>query len=440
MGPGSPSTSRPSPTPSRAANGAAGTDSTTTSAGGGSAVGGGGGFLTKLKRLSFHPAPPASPTSPASSSSTRSSSKLFSSLSAPSASASPSKPPSSSDPAPAPSGPSLHTLPLLRTSSPPHTTTTSTTNTPGPSSPATPTDRGAGAGAAVEKGYAFVLRKWIRADLEGAPRGVRVEWTRRRRTQARMRADRKAPRGSEAQVAAEEDEGAAEQKDDDDDEEDPDTPWVCTLAYPLSGAHSSPNPAAAAERSGASSPATSVRRGGGGGGLVDDTSPTLSPATATATATATSTSAVRRLHLATLRPAPYHPKLVSTLLLPPLLPSIPLGTFHPSRGLQGGVLGPEELRDLVMVTAMWVAVREGLGGLEGVRVDGGVGGVGEGVEQVVAGLKEKGVKKVVSIGGGGGGGAAKDGGGAGGQSKERRGGALNGFGLGIRDKLFPPGR
>lgn len=74
------------------------------------------------------------------------------------------------------------------------------------------------------------------------------------------------------------------------------------------------------------------------------------------------------MHLATLQPAPHHPKLVSTLLLPPTLPSIPIGgSYSPLRGFSGGgVLGPEDLRDLAMCTAMWVAVREGLGALEGV--------------------------------------------------------------------------
>jgi hypothetical protein len=77
-----------------------------------------------------------------------------------------------------------------------------------------------------------------------------------------------------------------------------------------------------------------------------------------------------------------------------------------------------------MVSAMWVAVREGLGGLEGVKVETGIAGMGEGVEQVVAGLKEKGqgVKKVVSIGSAG----------ATSREKERRGG----IGLGIRERLF----
>ncbi|BGP35043.1 hypothetical protein JCM10296v2_006873 [Rhodotorula toruloides] len=386
----SPPASRLSPTQPRATNGATS-----------GAAGGGGGFLGKFKRLSFNPA--SSSASPSSTSAPDSrSSKLFSSLAAtptPSTSSSPSKPPSD----PAPSGPSPHTLPLVRTSSPPHT--------PSPSTPAP--DRPDRAG----KGYAFVLRKWLRADLEAAPRGVRVEWSRRRLKDLKNASRR----GSEAQVSPGE-EGEKQEEQEDDDDEDPDTPWVCTLVYPLSGAHASPNPGLAGERSGASSPVTSLRRGG-----VEDSPPLSSSTTqgfALSPISSTSAPTSRRLHLATLRPAPYHPKLVSTLLLPPLLPSIPLGTFHPSRGLQGGVLGPEELRDLVMVSAMWVAVREGLGGLEGVKVETGLAGMSEGVEQVVAGLKEKGqgVKKVVSIGSAG----------ATSREKERKGGS----GLGIRERLF----
>ena len=72
---------------------------------------------------------------------------------------------------------------------------------------------------------------------------------------------------------------------------------------------------------------------------------------------------LRRIQLATLRPAPHHPKLIATLLLPPTLPSIPLGQFSPDQGLQGGVLSNEVLRDLVHTTSMWLSIREGLGGL-----------------------------------------------------------------------------
>ncbi|BGP27339.1 hypothetical protein Rt10032_c22g6619 [Rhodotorula toruloides] len=388
----SPPATRLSPTQTRDANGAGG-------------AGGGAGFLGKFKRLSFNPASSAPSFASADSTSSRSS-KLLSSLAAspssPSTSSSPSKP-ASFDPFP-------HTLPLLRTSSPPH-----------PSPPSQPAEK-----EKAGKGYAFVLRKWLRADLEGAPRGVRVEWSRRRLKD--LKGANQNRKGSEAEHGTEEEKPVQEEQEGVEDEEEPDMPWVCTLVYPPSGAHANPN--AMGERSGASSPAGSLRRGGAGG--VED-SPPLTGAGQTGVALSPTTSAshphsastTRRLHLATLRPAPYHPKLVSTLLLPPLLPSIPLGTFHPSRGLQGGVLGPEELRDLVMVSAMWVAVREGLGGLEGVKVETGIAGMGEGVEQVVAGLKEKGqgVKKVVSIGAGG-----KE------REKERKG--ATGLGLGIRERLF----
>ncbi|BGP43260.1 hypothetical protein JCM10450v2_007405 [Rhodotorula kratochvilovae] len=312
------------------------------------------GFLGKFKRLSFNPSVPPS------------------SLSSSTSSQAPD------------SGPAPHTLSLVRTHSPP---------APSPA----PT-----AGGDQKPGYAFLLRKWLRADLLDAPRGVRVEWTRaplQRRKRAGAGAGSQSAPGSRRGSAQDE-----EEEDDDDDakavEEEEERAWLCTLVYPLSGAAASPS------LSGGGAPSPSPP---------PSTSPAPSPPLGGAPPAPAAAQRTRRLALATLRPAPHHPKLVSTLLLPPALPSIPLGSFHPSRGLVGGALAPADLRDLAMVSALFVAVREGLGGLEGAvggageaglglgtsRSAGGVGGEGDGMAALTekAGLAIQGLVPVASGGG-----------------------------------------
>lgn len=244
-------------------------------------------------------------------------------------------------------------------------------------------------------GYAFLLRKWLRSDLVDAPRSVRIEWTRaplRRRTPRRPRSvatsgngPSSAPvsrRGSQQEHGVDEQGVRAlpeeEDEEDEPDEEEEERAWLCTLVYPLSGPAASPSLAStygsgsggARSSSAASSPAPFPPLGSAPSAFLSTPGPTSTPAQPSTT---------RRLLLATLRPAPHHPKLVSTLLLPPSLPSIPLGAFHPSRGLLGGALAPEDLRDLVMVTSLWLAVRERLGGLEGVALGEGAGAGGLGL-------------------------------------------------------------
>lgn len=63
------------------------------------------------------------------------------------------------------------------------------------------------------------------------------------------------------------------------------------------------------------------------------------------------------VHLATLTPAPHHPKLVATLAVPFLLHPIDLG----GNSTEG--LSTEEMKDVVSVTALWLIVRERLGGM-----------------------------------------------------------------------------
>ncbi|GAA5891669.1 hypothetical protein JCM8208_007363 [Rhodotorula glutinis] len=327
----------------------------------------GSSFFTKLKRrsatLSSGVAVPPSPTTTTSSSPSSSSSSAPDSL---------------------PTSP--HLLSLVRTPSPP-------SHAHAHAHPQHPR---------TDAGYAFLLRKWLRSDLVDAPRTVRIEWTRaplRRRPVGRRPRSEVEPglgrgvgvgtasapgsrRGSEngQAGAAGAQEGDRDEDEGEPDEEEEERAWLCSLVYPLSGIAASPSLASsssamnsgAGSTSQASSPAPSPPLASStSAGFLLPPSSSSSPST---TATVAPSPTTRRLLLATLRPAPHHPKLVSTLLLPPSLPSIPLGAFHPSRGLVGGALAPEDLRDLAMVTALWVAVRERLGGLEGVA--GGEGGGG----------------------------------------------------------------
>ncbi|GAA5930978.1 uncharacterized protein JCM15063_002511 [Sporobolomyces koalae] len=271
--------------------------------------------------------------------------------------------------------PTPRTVPLLRSGS----------DEPAPSatSPTSANFTNHSTGRALPVGYAFIVRKWLRDDLvrvsepggiPGTNTLVRLEWIRasdqeyrrmapNKRTRSRSRTNRSGESGSRRSsdfegipaAVPEESEGSRassarpsteqerhETGEDEEDEgessdpEDSERPFICTLFYPSSTSSSSftsmPTGLTAADS------------------LPESSSMQPSPS-------------LRRLQLATLRPAPHHPKLISTLLLPPTLPSIPLGSFDPAQGLQGGVLSNETLRDLVHVTAMWLAIREGLGGL-----------------------------------------------------------------------------
>ncbi|GAA5840482.1 hypothetical protein JCM11251_007598, partial [Rhodosporidiobolus azoricus] len=304
-----------------------------------------GGFLTRFKKLGF------------------------SSPSAPSAAGSALSPfPSASSASSSPDAPLPGSLPLIRT----------------PSSPSTSPSRDPSS-APREEGYAFIPRRWTREDLSsssssgvgGAPRGIeggwRIEWARpgRRGSKASTGSGgRRARAGTvtsteelRAEVEGRGEAGAQEEEEDEEiDAEDDDRPWVCTLVYPLS---SPSNPLATLSPPTAASPRVSTSSSRGPSTSTSrSSSPSPPPSSSTAVpAPAPAAPTLRKLNLATLRPHPHHPTLISTLLLPPSLPSLPLGTFSPSHGSLS--LSPEELRDLAMVTATWVAVREGLGGLGG---------------------------------------------------------------------------
>ncbi|GAA6040475.1 hypothetical protein JCM8097_004567 [Rhodosporidiobolus ruineniae] len=355
-----------------------------------------GGFLGKFKKLAFSSSPSsASPSSGSPSSSSNSpsgsGSKFLASLT--------SSPLSSSSDAPLPGA-----LPLIRT--PSDSTSSARARSPSPSV----------AAAEAREGYAFLPRRWVRDDLaDSAPRGaaggLRIEWARpeRRRGSATSTGLRKRAgtvRSREkvlAPASDQEGEGGGDGSEgEDSDPEDSEREWVCMLVYPLSSAGGGSGGSLSV--AGEAQPRASVSSSRSG--AAPSPSPPLSSSAdgpALAPPSASSRTKLRRLHLATLRPAPHHPKLISTLLLPPSLPSIPLGSFSPAHGLIGGSLSPAELRDLAMTTAMWVAVREGLGGLGGeeqVREEAGrstlgvrVGAVGVHTGQGGAGKKEGGGKR-----------------------------------------------
>lgn len=361
-----------------------------------SSNGNGGGFFGRFKRFGANSTTSTS-SNPAA--------KVLSSLTAGSSSSSSAE------------GPSTYALPLLRTRS---SHTASPIIHPSRTSLSTPScdpSHASTMATSSDRGYSFQVRKWIRsefADASPPKSGFRLEWVRavRRSPSSRRggggttttaaapagasRASSLSGRSVEVQApdamgnaaarpaglsrpsseqssptAATDDrpqDRAAEDRDNDDERDDDvdeeERAWICTLVYPLSSGfaqHQQHGYGAGRQSTDSTRPPP-----------LSSSSSSASHATAAPTSPPYSSSAshplptTRRMHLATLQPAPHHPKLVSTLLLPPTLPSIPIGSYSPQRGLLGGVLGPEDLRDLAMVTAMWVAVREGLGALEGV--------------------------------------------------------------------------
>lgn len=73
--------------------------------------------------------------------------------------------------------------------------------------------------------------------------------------------------------------------------------------------------------------------------------------------------AVKRILLGTVTPSPHHPRLVAHMSIPLTLVPINLGSKGPS---DIHTISPEEMKDIVTVTGLWLIVREGLG-LGGVK-------------------------------------------------------------------------
>lgn len=71
----------------------------------------------------------------------------------------------------------------------------------------------------------------------------------------------------------------------------------------------------------------------------------------------------QRFLLGTVTPAPHHPRLVAQMSIPLTLTPINIGTKGPS---SIHTISPEEMKDIVTVTGLWLIVREGLG-LGGVK-------------------------------------------------------------------------
>lgn len=71
----------------------------------------------------------------------------------------------------------------------------------------------------------------------------------------------------------------------------------------------------------------------------------------------------QRLLLGTVTPAPHHPRLVAHMSIPLTLTPINIGTKGPA---DIHTISPEEMKDIVTVTGLWLIVREGLG-LGGVK-------------------------------------------------------------------------
>lgn len=71
----------------------------------------------------------------------------------------------------------------------------------------------------------------------------------------------------------------------------------------------------------------------------------------------------KRILLGTVTPAPHHPRLVAQMSIPLTLVPINIGTKGAS---DIHTISPEEMKDTVTVTGLWLIVREGLG-LGGVK-------------------------------------------------------------------------
>lgn len=169
---------------------------------------------------------------------------------------------------------------------------------------------------------------------------------------------------------SEEDSRGDHDKDDRDEESDPEdseTPWVCNLIItPTSSEHSSLFLKKGHSRT------RSLSASVGGPSSPDQTTPVPSDLQQSPT----------KLKIATLSPAPHHPKVVCQLKVPFPLPDIEVehgmikkrvllpdgstrSTLLPDRlhSPQKLTLTAEEIKDVICCTAFWLVVREGIGGV-----------------------------------------------------------------------------
>ncbi|KAG6910374.1 hypothetical protein DXG01_011089 [Tephrocybe rancida] len=140
-------------------------------------------------------------------------------------------------------------------------------------------------------------------------------------------------------------------EDDDGDESDPEdseTPWTCTLKIRRTGPGTTGSTFTARSRQ------PSTQGGGDEVGVLPQTPQVL------------------RFKVGTLSPTPHHPKVIAMLKVPFPLPDVEVERMAAvKRGTaavntqqwEGLTLTAEEIKDVVCSTAMWLAVREGFGGV-----------------------------------------------------------------------------
>jgi hypothetical protein len=230
------------------------------------------------------------------------------------------------------------------------------TRTPDPSSPAAALAPEAGPSTSSARphaaGYAWSVTKWTRTDLVGHEADVSLEWRKRRRSAAAKR-ERALRRRSLAEPTSASPNGLSPPRPSNASAKrrSVDLGRIDHLAPPSESDHGSP-----------------MLGGGGGGGegggssageaTEDDES---DPEDSESPWIADLVLRSARHRIATLSPAPFHAKLVAQLAV--------VGTLTPMAvdDAKGVALSVEELKDAVACTALWLVVRESLGGIAKTR-------------------------------------------------------------------------
>ncbi|KAJ7483202.1 hypothetical protein FB451DRAFT_101833 [Mycena latifolia] len=195
--------------------------------------------------------------------------------------------------------------------------------------------------------YVWFVKRWLKYDsggllafMKGVGQGQGEEGELTTKVEVRFEWKRgKAKRKGEGE---EEEEGA--DSGEESDPEDSETPWRCTIhVRPLAAHHA---------RSGGAHHLSSIREGH------EPEEPGRSRL---------------RINVGTLSPTPHHPKVVAMLKTPFPLPDVEIehmvvrkrevGTGAGLKSAHGLVLTAEEIKDVVVSTGLWLAVREGFGGI-----------------------------------------------------------------------------
>lgn len=171
------------------------------------------------------------------------------------------------------------------------------------------------------------------------------------------------PAGSSANHSEEDSRGENE-RDEDSDPEDSETPWVCNMIVTQTGSEDS---------------SAFVKKGHH---RTRSLSATIGASSYSAPSRAADSHTPTKLKVATLSPAPHHPKVVCQLQVPFPLPDVEVdsgslkkrflladgttrSTISPDRlsSPQMLTLTAEEIKDIVCCTALWLVVREAVGGV-----------------------------------------------------------------------------